>query len=217
VTEQEWLRSLEPQELADFLAHHHGGSKRKFQLFLCGCVRRLWPILTRGPFRLAVELSEQAADGLVTDQHIQDISLDWFDDPDFGEGGDAGIAALATTGVWARWDWEDAHDYAAGAAPDGPVSEREIQAGLMRCICGNPFRRVSLRRVWLTPPVLDLARVVYEERVMPSGELDTGRLAVLSDALEEAGCDNEDILGHLRSPGPHVRGCWVVDLLLGKE
>jgi predicted DNA-binding WGR domain protein len=65
--------------------------------------------------------------------------------------------------------------------------------------------------------VLALAQAAYEERIMPSGELDPARLAVLSDALEEAGCDNPDILAHLRSLGPHVRGCWVVDLLLGKE
>jgi hypothetical protein len=50
-----------------------------------------------------------------------------------------------------------------------------------------------------------------------AGTLDTSRLAVLADALEDAGCDRADILGHLRGPGPHVRGCWAVDLLLGKE
>ena len=52
---------------------------------------------------------------------------------------------------------------------------------------------------------------------MPAGTLDNTRLAVLADALEEAGCTEADILGHLRGPGPHVRGCWVVDLILGKE
>ena len=61
-----------------------------------------------------------------------------------------------------------------------------------------------------------LATAAYEERILPAGTLDSDRLAVLADALEDAGCDNEDILSHLRGPGPHVRGCWVVDLLLGK-
>ena len=70
---------------------------------------------------------------------------------------------------------------------------------------------------WLIPTVTNLAHAAYDERTMPSGELDLACLAVLSDALEEAGCDNEDILNHLRSPGPHVRGCWAVDLLLEKE
>jgi hypothetical protein len=55
-----------------------------------------------------------------------------------------------------------------------------------------------------------------KRRGLHSGELDHGRLAVLADALEEAGCDNQEMLTHLRGPGPHVRGCWVVDVLLGK-
>jgi hypothetical protein len=49
------------------------------------------------------------------------------------------------------------------------------------------------------------------------GTLDNTRLAVLADALEESGCTSEDVLGHLRGPGPHVRGCWVVDLCLGRS
>jgi hypothetical protein len=52
---------------------------------------------------------------------------------------------------------------------------------------------------------------------MPSGELDKGRLPILADALEDAGCTNADILDHLRGPGPHVRGCWPVDLILSKD
>ena len=61
-----------------------------------------------------------------------------------------------------------------------------------------------------------LAQAAYDERELPAGTLDTTRLAVLADALEEAGCVQADILGHLRGPGPHVRGCWAVDLLLRK-
>jgi hypothetical protein len=62
-----------------------------------------------------------------------------------------------------------------------------------------------------------LAVAAYEERLLPSGHLDNARLAVLSDALEEAGCSDEEILAHLRSPGPHIRGCWALDHILGKE
>jgi hypothetical protein len=64
--------------------------------------------------------------------------------------------------------------------------------------------------------VTPLASVAYEDRALPSGELDPARLSVLADALEDAGCTDPDLLGHLRSAGPHVRGCWVVDLILGK-
>ena len=106
---------------------------------------------------------------------------------------------------------DDSGPYTARAA------HRNLQCGFLQCIFGNAFRPVSIPPVWQTPTVTSLATAAYEERSLPSGELDPGRLAVLSDALEEAGCDNSDFLDHLRSPGPHVRGCWVVDLLLGKH
>jgi hypothetical protein len=65
--------------------------------------------------------------------------------------------------------------------------------------------------------VSSLAQAAYDVRLLPSGELDAARLAVLSDALEEAGCTDGALLSHLRGPGPHVRGCWAVDLILGKK
>ena len=62
-----------------------------------------------------------------------------------------------------------------------------------------------------------LAQAAYDQRELPSGTLDTARFVVLADGLEEVGCADADILGHLRGPGPHVRGCWALDLLLGKQ
>jgi hypothetical protein len=87
-------------------------------------------------------------------------------------------------------------------------------------IFGNPFHHVSLDPAWLAwngGAAVKLSQAAYEDRLLPSGELDPARLAVLADALEEAGCADANILAHCRGPGPHVRGCWVVDLLLGKE
>ncbi len=229
MTEQEWLQCLEPQKMADFLDERNHGSGRKFQLFVCGCVRRIWHLLTHECYRLAVELSEQAAEGLVTDKYIEHAWLDWIGEGDFGKGGDAMIAALAATGVSVRWDWEDAHQYAVCAATGASIydldpakannatlAELKAQANLFRCIMGNPFRSIALDLAWLTPIVLSLANAAYENRVLPAGMLDNTLLAILADALEDAGCDNADILNHLRQPGEHVRGCWVVDLLLGK-
>jgi hypothetical protein len=80
---------------------------------------------------------------------------------------------------------------------------------------GNPFRPVVLEPAWLTADVVTLARAAYHERIMPSGELDPARLAVLADALLDAGCTSAEVLAHLRGPGPHVRGCVAVDLCLG--
>ncbi len=75
------------------------------------------------------------------------------------------------------------------------------------------FRPINLKPAWLTwngGIIAKLAQSIYDERAFD-------RLPVLADALEEAGCTNADMLSHCRGPGPHVRGCWVVDLLLGKE
>ncbi|MBP3959396.1 hypothetical protein J8F10_29485 [Gemmata sp. G18] len=75
---------------------------------------------------------------------------------------------------------------------------------------GNPFRPITTNHSWLTSGVVALATDIYQDRAFD-------RMPILADALQDAGCDSADILGHCRSNGPHVRGCWVIDLLLGKE
>jgi hypothetical protein len=94
------------------------------------------------------------------------------------------------------------------------------QSALLRDILGNPpFRSVVLDPAWLAwkdSTIPKMAQVVYEDRDLPSGHLDNHRLAVLADALEDAGCDNASLTGHLRSEGPHARGCHVLDAILGR-
>ena len=94
----------------------------------------------------------------------------------------------------------------------GPTwnAEQGSQADLLRDIFGNPFRPVTLNPAWRTGNVTALAQSIYDDRAFD-------RMPILADALEDAGCDNADILNHCRQPGEHVRGCWVVDLVLGKE
>jgi hypothetical protein len=96
-------------------------------------------------------------------------------------------------------------DHPSAAA--GEKAESSIQGQFLHDIFGNPFRPVSINPAWLTSTVTNLAAAAYGERFLPSGELDHARLAVLADALEESGCDNADILNHLRGSGEHVRGC----------
>src|SRR5206468_3802268 len=103
------------------------------------------------------------------------------------------------------------------ASPEAGEEELAAQAELLQDVFGNPFRTVAVDPAWRTPSVLALAQATYHERSLPAGTLDPDRLAVLADALEDAGCDNADILAHLRSPGLHVRGCWALDLILGKQ
>jgi hypothetical protein len=90
------------------------------------------------------------------------------------------------------------------------ASEQAQQCILLRDIFGNPFRPVAVDQTWLTPTVVQLAQAIYDEPAFD-------RMPQLADALHEAGCDNEEILSHCRGPGPHVRGCWALDLVLGKE
>jgi hypothetical protein len=116
----------------------------------------------------------------------------------------------------AKWTEQAlANDDATRSASE--VAERLAQTRLVRENFGNPFRAVAIHSAWQTATVLSLASAAYKERALPSGELDPARLAVLADALEEAGCTEQAILDHLRGPGPHVRGCWPVDLLLARE
>jgi hypothetical protein len=125
-------------------------------------------------------------------------------------------------GLAARAAWESAwgaKGVAGFVVKEGGETARirfREQAALFRDIFGNPFRPVAINPAWQTPTVLALAQAAYDDRILPAGTLEPARLAVLADALEEAGCENADILTHLRQPGVHVRGCWVTDLLLGK-
>jgi len=79
-----------------------------------------------------------------------------------------------------------------------------------RDIFSNPFRPVTFDPRWRTSDAVGLARAIYDDRTFD-------RLPILADALIDAGCDDEQVLAHCRSEGPHVRGCWVVDLVLGRE
>jgi hypothetical protein len=82
---------------------------------------------------------------------------------------------------------------------------------LFREVVGNPFRPIAVEAAWLTSDVLALARQMYEAREFSA-------MPILADALQDAGCDNDDILSHCRdTTAPHVRGCWIVDLVLGKK
>ncbi|MBP3956357.1 hypothetical protein J8F10_13815 [Gemmata sp. G18] len=80
----------------------------------------------------------------------------------------------------------------------------------MRDVFGNPFRSVTFSPSWRISTAVALAAQMYESR-------DFSAMPILADALQDAGCDSADVLDHCRNDGPHVRGCWVIDLVLGKE
>lgn len=97
-----------------------------------------------------------------------------------------------------------------GARRDPDPAELAAQSDLLRDIFGNPFRRVAWQPEWVTETTESLALRMHETR-------DFAAMPVLADALEDAGCDNADILEHCRANTAHVRGCWVVALLLGRD
>jgi len=97
---------------------------------------------------------------------------------------------------------------AAGQA--AAIAEATAQCELLREICGSPFRAITVAPSWLTCNVIAIAQAIYDERAFD-------RLPILADALEDVGCTNEAVLAHCRGPGTHVRGCWVVNVLLRKE
>jgi hypothetical protein len=106
------------------------------------------------------------------------------------------------------------------AGDKATAAARWAQCHLLRDVFHGPRRAVYFRRNWLfwnDHLVPRLAQAAYDERLLPDGTLDAGRLGILADALLDAGCDVEELLSHLRNPGPHVRGCWAVDAVLSRS
>jgi hypothetical protein len=134
---------------------------------------------------------------------------------EFGEEGARAISECLASAVGRKAQPAKPRARARALGPVGAAAaaaERGAHCVLLRDVLGNPFRTVSVSPAWLTwegGTVRQLARAIYDERAFD-------RLLVLADALEEAGCDNADLLSHCRGPGEHVRGCWVIDLLLGR-
>jgi hypothetical protein len=204
LTEEQWLACTDPEKMLEALRGK--ASARKLRLFACACVRRLWPLVYDEGGRQAVAAVEQFSDG---EGVAEGLSL----------ARQAALQALADTPK----SWPAARPLAEAvlALTDADVM-KAARAGVALLqlthrhsfheVFGNPFRPAALGPAWLAwggGAVRRLAQGIYEERAFDD-------LPVLADALEEAGCDRADLLAHLRGPGPHVRGCWAVDLLLGK-
>jgi hypothetical protein len=213
MTEAEWLASKVGFQMLEFLGK---ASERKLRLFSCACVRRQWALVP--PIEQpAVEVAERFADGLATKKELTEARTRCLQQPHFSGGQAAYKCASPTasnaarlTEVWAiqqllrhRQDADDPDPYRTNR------EEGAAHADLIRDIFGNPFRRVRVVTKWRTSTVLALAQQVYDTR-------DFSAMPILADALQDTGCDRADILDHCRGPGPHVRGCWVVDLVLGK-
>jgi len=213
MTEEEWLACRDPDALLEFLLSEAAcrrrpqPSRRKFRLFACACCRRIWPFLTDDRSRHAVEMAERHADRLATREELALAFLEAKAVKPIGNPGSAAVAAATPSG---RPDRAATH---AALAVDVRhwAAERAAQALLVRDLFGNPFRPVPLLHpAWSNRSIPERARVIY-------AELAFDRLSALADVLVEAGCMDVELVAHLRAPGPHVRGCWALDLLTDKE
>jgi hypothetical protein len=219
MTESEWLACTDPLSMLHVIQHSRP-SERKVRLFNAAICRRFWDYLPEGSRAILVE-SELLADGMARE------SSDGFELCSRANGFVAPFDRKYPTKQFPSKEVRIQRDASAAVCyavipnnlfgansyfTDIDPGEKGPQSDIIRDVFGNPFRPLAVDPVWLAwndGSVVQLAQTIYEQRrfaVMP----------VLADALEEAGCTNADLLDHSRGPGPHVRGCWLLDLLLGK-
>ncbi len=240
MTEQGWLACTNPEAMLRGLRGK--ASNRELYLYAVACCRQIWGRLDDVRSRLAAEVIERYADGLASRGELRDamnqagqaaggqyaLTQVWQDDMMLGlVGWGNGYTVLpAAVLVAPNADAErDAWGYAryvsfmavTCAAGHGWLSryqrwraERKSQCGLLRDLFGNSSRPAAFDLARRTSDAISLATSAYEERAFD-------RLPILADALEEAGCDERALLDHLRGPGAHVRGCWGLDLVLGRS
>ncbi|QJW97303.1 hypothetical protein [Frigoriglobus tundricola] len=259
MTETEWLACADPTLMLEFLKGR--ASDRKLRLFICACCRRIWPLLTDQRSRHAVDVGENFADGLATDEERSDAEggatqasgeawacVPGVKTPVGGSNGEdicpseyhpSLLRAAATQTAyftvyclnarpWEKFraihlasrtcrsaagtitltgqDWAEKKN----TGQHYSIEEFQRQSFMLLDVFGNPFRSVAVEPSWRTSTVLSFASQMYDSR-------NFSLMPILADALQDAGCDNPDILNHCRQSGEHVRGCWMVDLIMGKS
>jgi hypothetical protein len=218
-----WNTSTDPDRMLSAAAEHL--SDRKLLLFGCACARRVWGLL---PEFVRSVLPQVEAAAEVKGQRRRRQAL--------REALAGSVSPIAgwmvpmlqsqlylseivrhATGILRYREWAidltpdelAATEYLNPLLNLSPRRDHPEQAALLRCVAGYPFDPPAIDPAWRTSDAVALAAGIYTEEAFD-------RLPILADALMDAGCSDERILSHLRSAGPHVRGCWVVDLVLGK-
>jgi hypothetical protein len=223
VTEELWHAAAHPQNLwyAPFVRN-----ERKRRLTLCACARRVLPVLHNDPRAVALlEACERHADSPPREARTiwKEVAAarvqlrEFFREVDDEATTDrtrrrrAALYAVHTASdatvsrAFPTFNW-----VSTALCRKSPRAELAAQVAILHDIYGNPFHPVAFSPEWRTDTAVTLARTMYDDR-------DFSAMPILADALQDAGCDSAEVLDHCRGPGPHVRGCWVVDLVLGKE
>jgi hypothetical protein len=202
MTEQQWTNARNIRRMLEYLEPR--GTARKFRLLACACCRQ-WRDVVRGKLLAEmVDYAESFADDLIEPVKYLQYTADLLYYPVVAELAELDGVTSANKVVAAL---EERH----GKQVSGKI------LSMIHEIFGNPFRPIRFDAAWRTPEVLRVAEEAYDRPALFTGRIDTGSLAVLSDALEDAGCAENSILSHLRGTGTHVRGCWVVDACLGQS
>jgi hypothetical protein len=222
MTENTWLECVSPAEMLESLSQQ--GSVRKFRLFACACCRSVWHLLDQRT-RSAVVVAEGFADGVGTEAELEDAQR-------ATEGAYDGLAhapdlirqsaiAAVNCAVQTKVPMWRAAVHAAGNTSnaraaelgvddfEGRLAARRLLVPLLRDIFQHPFRQTELDLGCRTREVVDLARVIYDTSSF-------GRMHELAQKLRDAGCMNQAVFVHCDDIEHHVRGCWVIDLVLGR-
>lgn len=218
MTEEQWLTGEEPAPLYRYACG--SADDRRSRLYAVACCRRKWKYFTDERIQRAVETAESFAEGEGTlgdlDYASQQVSSAFYEwRSKHGSQGQLTRISFACLGlVRSRVDLWQLTTNTSGI-PNNSARARALdgiqQSKLLREIYGNPFRSVAFNSEWRTSDVMLLATGTYGERAFD-------RMPILADALQDAGCDSDSLLNHLRdSSATHVRGCWALDLVLGKS
>ena len=236
MTEEEWLHEVEdafPREMLDALAQqfpprpatnkNKRKRERKLRLFGCAACRHIEHLFILEETRHLLEIIERHADGLASGAQLgAALRASRHDRPPQPPTGEP------WTPIYGAYDYACRAADSLGSAnyvrfaeffleeiygasvndPANPEEEHVYQKALLLDIFGNPFRAVAFDPAWRTDTAIALARQMYDSR-------EFGAMPILADALQDAGCEDEQVLNHCRdATAPHVRGCWVCDLVL---
>lgn len=209
MTEADWLSSNGYELMEKFLGARV--TERKSRLLACACCRLLGKFIEHPAAAQAIDAVERYADGVATAAEVAAAAVAARAAAKRQTSEIRRVAIMAT--VWAAEDRitiARTGECVRCVAHEGLPAGWPEQSALLCDVFGNPFRPVVFSPSWRTSTVVALARQMYESR-------DFSAMPILADALQDAGCADAEVLAHCRGAGPHVRGCWVVDLTLGKE
>ncbi|AMV28725.1 hypothetical protein VT84_30245 [Gemmata sp. SH-PL17] len=229
MTETEWISTDDFQPIHEYLWDNAKSRPRKYRLASCGIYRLTWQLFSDKLESAFIELGEAFADdpsfagqvGAYTrvDQIPATFPFDVCfpsDHRTYDSNNVSDVMLFVSDRLGELWreqypvlNDDDEDEILKSARQKFTRQAGVVGAIVLRDIFGNPFRPVTVESSWLTSTVTALATGIYAEKAFD-------RLPILADALMDAGCANDDLLNHLRSDGPHVRGCWALDLVLGK-